>query len=243
MLVYPTVMLYPRNLIYVNLFDALHRGNGEMMQNKRLKVFWLIVLGVFVYEWFPEYIAPLLGGFNIVCLAARNTEWVSYVFGGAYGNEGMGLLGFGVDWANITSAPFYLPLATQISQYIGFATNYWLLPLIYYTSVLLLLFQNINTHDTQQHMALQELPVHLSEPILFVLVFSGRDAQPLNYHFRRKRHDLRPNPHPQPYRFLAQQDRVRDLWSAVAIRLPGHLLLRPVASHRRDARAHRPLAR
>jgi hypothetical protein len=135
MLVYPTVMLYPSNLIYVNLFDALHRGSGEMMQHKRLKVFWLIVLGVFVYEWFPEYIAPLLGGFNIVCLAARNTEWVSYVFGGANGNEGMGLLGFGVDWANITSAPFYLPLATQISQYIGFAVNYWLLPLIYYRSV------------------------------------------------------------------------------------------------------------
>jgi hypothetical protein len=116
MLVYPTAMLYPSNLIYVNLFDALHRGQGELMQKKRLKVFWLIVIAVFVYEWLPEYIAPLLGGFNIVCLAARNTEWVSYVFGGAYGNEGMGLLGFGVDWANIGSSPFYTPLATQISQ-------------------------------------------------------------------------------------------------------------------------------
>jgi hypothetical protein len=135
MLVYPTTMLYPANLIYVNLFDALHRGKGELMQKKRLKVFWLIVLGIFVYEWFPEYIAPLLGGFNIVCLAAQHTEWVSYVFGGANGNEGMGLLGFGLDWANITSAPFYSPLATQISQYVGWAMNYWLLPVIYYSDV------------------------------------------------------------------------------------------------------------
>jgi hypothetical protein len=135
MLVYPTVMLYPANLIYVNLFDALHRGNGEMMQKKRLKVFWLIVLGVFAYEWFPEYIAPLLGGFNIVCLAARNTEWVSYVFGGANANEGLGLLGMGLDWANITSSPFYLPLSTQMSQYFGWAIGYWLLPLIYYANV------------------------------------------------------------------------------------------------------------
>ena len=92
-------MIYPQNLIYVNLFDALHRGKGEMMQKKRLKVFWLIVGVVFVYEWFPEYIAPLLGSFNIVCLAARNSDWVTFIFGGANGNEGMGLLGFGVDWA------------------------------------------------------------------------------------------------------------------------------------------------
>lgn len=34
-LVYPTVMLYPQNLIYVNLFDVLHRGRGEMLQGKR----------------------------------------------------------------------------------------------------------------------------------------------------------------------------------------------------------------
>jgi hypothetical protein len=72
-------MLYPQNLIYVNLFDALHRDKSEMKQKKRFKVFWLIVVFIFVYEWLPEYIAPTLGAFNIVCLAARNTEWVSYV--------------------------------------------------------------------------------------------------------------------------------------------------------------------
>ncbi|KAH9924915.1 OPT oligopeptide transporter [Fomitopsis serialis] len=116
-LVYPTVMLYPQNLIYVNLFDVLHRSKGEMLQGKRLRFFWYVTGAVFVYEWFPEYIAPLLGSFNIVCLASRNSDWVSYIFGGAEANEGMGLLGFGVDWANITSKPFYYPLSTQISNY------------------------------------------------------------------------------------------------------------------------------
>jgi hypothetical protein len=29
-------MLYPQNLIYVNLFDALHRDKSEMKQKKRL---------------------------------------------------------------------------------------------------------------------------------------------------------------------------------------------------------------
>jgi hypothetical protein len=49
------------------------------------------------------------------------------MFGGSVGNEGLGMLGFGVDWVNITSSPFYLPLSTQISLYFGWAMNYWIL--------------------------------------------------------------------------------------------------------------------
>ncbi|PCH38587.1 peptide transporter MTD1 [Wolfiporia cocos MD-104 SS10] len=134
-LVYPTIMLYPQTLIYVNLFDVLHRSKGEMLQGKRFRFFWIMTAVIFVYEWFPEWIAPLLGSFNIVCLSARNSNWVSYIFGGAEGNEGMGLMGFGLDWANITSAPFYQPLATQISIYVGWAINYFLLPAIFATNV------------------------------------------------------------------------------------------------------------
>ncbi|KAI0925229.1 hypothetical protein AcW2_005905 [Taiwanofungus camphoratus] len=134
-LVYPTIMLYPTNLIYVNLFDVLHRSKGQMLQGKRFRFFWFVVIGVFIYEWFPEYIAPLLGSFNIVCLAARHSDWVTYIFGGAEGNEGMGLLGFGLDWANITSAPFYQPLTTQISTYIGWALNYIILPAVFTRNV------------------------------------------------------------------------------------------------------------
>ena len=59
-LVYPTAMLYPVNLIYVNLFDVLHRSKGELLQGKRcvlelpphspfltiphrLRFFWIVV--------------------------------------------------------------------------------------------------------------------------------------------------------------------------------------------------------
>ncbi|KZT11109.1 OPT oligopeptide transporter [Laetiporus sulphureus 93-53] len=134
-LVYPTVMLYPSDLIYVNLFDVLHRSKGQMLQGKRFRFFWIMTFLIFVYEWFPEYIAPLLGSFNIVCLCARNSDWVSYIFGGAEANEGMGMMGFGLDWANITSAPFYQPLSTQISTYVGWAINYVLLPAIFAANV------------------------------------------------------------------------------------------------------------
>jgi len=28
------------------------------MQKKRVKFFWAVFVGIFVWEWFPEYIAP-----------------------------------------------------------------------------------------------------------------------------------------------------------------------------------------
>lgn len=52
-----------------------------------------------------QYIAPLIGSFNIVCLAARNSAWVSWICGGAEANEGMGLGGIGLDWAS--ASPFF----------------------------------------------------------------------------------------------------------------------------------------
>ncbi|KAG5353605.1 hypothetical protein C0989_004713 [Termitomyces sp. Mn162] len=57
-LVYPTYIVFPNLLPTVQLFDALHRGKKIMLQKKRVKFFWLVFIGIFVWEWFPEYIAP-----------------------------------------------------------------------------------------------------------------------------------------------------------------------------------------
>ncbi|KAF8522689.1 OPT oligopeptide transporter protein-domain-containing protein, partial [Hysterangium stoloniferum] len=78
----------------------------------------------------PKYIAPLLGSFNIVCLAVRNSDWVTNVFGGSEANEGMGLLSFGLDWASKS-----LELSLFRESYVGWAINYIILPLVYYRNV------------------------------------------------------------------------------------------------------------
>jgi len=57
-LVYPTYIVFPNLLPTVQLFDALHRGKKIFLQKKRVKFFWTIFAGIFVWEWFPEYIAP-----------------------------------------------------------------------------------------------------------------------------------------------------------------------------------------
>jgi len=57
-LVYPTWAVYPHIVPAVQLFDALHRGKEQIMQKKRLRFFWLVFIGIFAWEWIPEYIAP-----------------------------------------------------------------------------------------------------------------------------------------------------------------------------------------
>ncbi|KAG6834884.1 hypothetical protein H0H93_006661 [Arthromyces matolae] len=80
-LVYPTFAVYPQLMPNVQLFEILHRGQGAVMQRKRQKFFWGIFIGIFVWEWFPEYIAPTLTGISIFCLADQKSAWVTRIFG------------------------------------------------------------------------------------------------------------------------------------------------------------------
>jgi hypothetical protein len=50
-LVYPTYAVYPQIVPQVQLFDALHRGQGVALQKKRLKFFWFVFIGIFMWEW------------------------------------------------------------------------------------------------------------------------------------------------------------------------------------------------
>jgi hypothetical protein len=57
-LVYPTFAIYPQLVPTVQLFDTLHRGKEAFLQKKRMHFFWITLVAIFVWEWFPEYIAP-----------------------------------------------------------------------------------------------------------------------------------------------------------------------------------------
>ncbi|KAJ6453791.1 peptide transporter MTD1 [Mycena sanguinolenta] len=123
-LVYPTYMVYPSLLPTVQLFDALHRGKKIFLQKKRVRFFWACFIGIFCWEWFPEYIAPTLTGISIVCLASRKNAWVSRIFGGAAGNEGLGMFALCLDWNYVGSGggslgALFTPLSTQLSLYFG----------------------------------------------------------------------------------------------------------------------------
>ncbi|RDB30180.1 Oligopeptide transporter 3 [Hypsizygus marmoreus] len=125
-LVYPTFAVYPQLMPTAQLFDALHRGQAAIMQKKRLKFFWFIFIGIFVWEWFPEYIAPTLTGISIFCLANQKSAWFTRIFGGAAGNEGLGAFALCLDWAYVGAGggsigALFTPLSTQLSLYGGCA--------------------------------------------------------------------------------------------------------------------------
>ncbi|KAF9458297.1 OPT oligopeptide transporter [Collybia nuda] len=125
-LVYPTFAVYPQLMPQVQLFDALHRGQHAVMQKRRLKFFWIVFVGIFVWEWFPEYIAPTLTGISIFCLANQDSAWFTRIFGGAAGNEGLGAFSLCLDWAYVgagggTIGALFTPLSTQLSLYAGCA--------------------------------------------------------------------------------------------------------------------------
>jgi len=84
---------------------------------------------MFVYEIIPSYIFPLLNGFSIFCMTSQRTsprvqDIFTNIFGGADGNEGLGLFSLSFDWQYIgsSSVPHACDLADELS---------FLLPQIY----------------------------------------------------------------------------------------------------------------
>ncbi|GAA5928903.1 hypothetical protein JCM1841_001289 [Sporobolomyces salmonicolor] len=137
--VFPTYIVYPNLVPTVNLFDALHRDKDVNAQKKRLRMFWIVFIVIFCWEWIPEFVAPTLTGISIFCLARRNSAWFTRIFGGSNGNEGLGMFSFCFDWNYVGSGggslgALFTPFTTQVSQYIGVGLCCILSCAMYYTN-------------------------------------------------------------------------------------------------------------
>ncbi|KAJ7212374.1 peptide transporter MTD1 [Mycena rebaudengoi] len=177
-LVYPTYMVFPHLLPTVQLFDALHRGKKIFLQKKRVKFFWSCFIAIFVWEWIPEFIAP---------------PWVTRIFGGAAGNEGLGMFALCFDWNYGGSlGALFTPLSTQLSLYFG--TMIWCNGTVY--DQLSILHENFRLDEAK--LAVQGLPWFASSQVLtkigtnlsigatitHVLVWHGKDIVRVIKQFR-----------------------------------------------------------
>jgi len=133
-LVYPKAMLYPGSLPISTLFQTLHRDKKET--KLRLKFFYMTAAGIFCWEWFPEYIMPILVGINVFCLAKRDSLKFTNLFGGAGGNEGLGVFGICFDWQYISSSCLYMPPLTLLTGFIGYVLCVALFMGLYYSNTL-----------------------------------------------------------------------------------------------------------
>ncbi|KAH9071577.1 OPT oligopeptide transporter protein-domain-containing protein [Lactarius deliciosus] len=135
--VYPSESVYWSNLPTVSIFQALHFDNDS--NYKRVRLFWIAFAVMFVYEIIPSYIFPLLNGFSIFCLASQHASprvqnVFTNIFGGADGNEGLGLFSLSFDWQYIGSAYMSLPLIQQANSWIGVFICYIAIVAIYYSN-------------------------------------------------------------------------------------------------------------
>lgn len=135
-LVYPKNMLWPSTIPVISMLETLHRRLPET--RKPLKVFLIVFACIFCWEIIPEWICPILTGVSVFCLANQHSTTFTYIFGGATGDEGLGLFSLCLDWQYISGgySPLFYPMDSLISQGIGvclcmivfcavFFTNTW----------------------------------------------------------------------------------------------------------------------
>ncbi|KAA1466657.1 OPT superfamily oligopeptide transporter [Dentipellis sp. KUC8613] len=135
--VYPSEMVYWANMPTVSIFQALHFDTAGNV--KRVRIFWLAFTVMFIYEIIPSYIFPFLNGFSIFCLASQHAspktqDVFTNIFGGADGNEGLGLLSLSFDWQYIGSAFMSYPLIQQANSWVGYVICYAAIAGIYYSN-------------------------------------------------------------------------------------------------------------
>ncbi|KAG0375942.1 hypothetical protein BGX24_008485, partial [Mortierella sp. AD032] len=135
-LVYPAAMIWPANLVQVALFNTLHKDEElQPGQWSRFKFFCVATFGMFLYQWIPGFLFPVLSSIAWVCWIDPKNHVLSQVGGAA----GLGVGAISLDWNNIVSflgSPLIVPWWAQVNIAIGFFLIAWIMvPIAYYTNL------------------------------------------------------------------------------------------------------------
>ncbi|KAJ3071049.1 hypothetical protein HDU98_005900 [Podochytrium sp. JEL0797] len=141
-LVRPTAMWWPGNLSTIATFASFHKidsaETGTKLTWSRTTVFWVAFIGMFIYEWIPEYFAPSLQAVALGCLIAGKGSGPSgqlSPFNALMGSvtNGAGFLGLTFDWAFIGSVNFSTPIWYNALNTAGNVFFLWILTPLFYT--------------------------------------------------------------------------------------------------------------
>lgn len=134
-LVYPASMVWPSNLATISLLRSLHKTDENWTGPSRYRWFLYMFAAMWVWQWFPSYFWPIIGAFSWVCWINPHNRVLSQV---TSVSNGMGILGFCIDWSQITSYlsnPLVVP-AWAIANIAGaFILVAWIIcPAMYYSN-------------------------------------------------------------------------------------------------------------
>ncbi|GAA5852429.1 hypothetical protein JCM8547_006778 [Rhodosporidiobolus lusitaniae] len=135
LLVRPTVMLWPSQLVTVALYETLH-GSAKSEQKKtqqRMRFFSWSFGGIFAWQFLPAVVFPTLTSIAVLCLINNRSE-VMRILGSGY--DGFGALCLSLDWSVIGgTGALYTPFFAQCSYFAGLAFNLWLVtPILYFSN-------------------------------------------------------------------------------------------------------------
>ncbi|KAF9929924.1 hypothetical protein FBU30_001083 [Linnemannia zychae] len=138
-LVYPAEMVWWGNLVLVAFYNGLH-NTGEFSTKRMIrgwsymKFFWVICCGMFIYEFIPQLIAPLIVTFDWICWINPFNKDFWALFSSVSGG---GILALSFDWNSIGGSTMWYPMASQLCSFGGMILNYWIiLPIFWLNNVL-----------------------------------------------------------------------------------------------------------
>ncbi|KAL7410271.1 OPT oligopeptide transporter protein-domain-containing protein [Mrakia frigida] len=125
-------IVFPLTLQQVALFRSMRDSfeYDSATNKKQMRVFWYGILAFFVWQFLPEYVAPLLSSLTILCWVSSNPN---VTFAGS-GLGGAGFLNITLDWSNIGSSVIYQPWWVQTNVFAASVLGVWILiPVGWYT--------------------------------------------------------------------------------------------------------------
>ncbi|KAF9109292.1 hypothetical protein BGX30_008454, partial [Mortierella sp. GBA39] len=129
-------MIWPANLVQVALFNTLHKDEElQPGQWSRFKFFCVATVAMFLYQWIPGFLFPVLSSIAWVCWINPKNHVLSQI-GGA---NGLGVGAISLDWNNIVAflgSPLIVPWWAQVNIAMGFFLIAWIMvPIAYYTNL------------------------------------------------------------------------------------------------------------
>ncbi len=125
------IMLTLYRLCQTALFETQtkQREFPSPVSRRQMKVFCFTILGVTTWQFFPEYVFPMLSSLAFLCWVAPKNATANFIGAGL---GGMGFLNLSFDWSNVGNLSqmgslFVTPWYTQVIVFLAFVVNCWIL--------------------------------------------------------------------------------------------------------------------
>lgn len=132
-LIYDPVFTWPQALMQTALFQSFKKFDDDSKKGKKqMHVFFYALIGMTIWQFFPEYIFPFTSSLAFLCWVAPHKPTANFL---SSGMKGMGFLNLSLDWSNITSSIMITPYWVQVIEFIAFVFACWvLIPAAKYTN-------------------------------------------------------------------------------------------------------------